>query len=362
MKLNLAQKGIILVSVPLVFELIFIGALAFLLMQAEEESSRAFHAANIGDRSNILIRDIFELTSMTRGEFSQALSSDWYKSTIAKIRTDLQELQLATKDNFHQSEIVQESVDAGEEALLLLERIRTAFESGDTVLAFTRLNALKGELESCVKRMVSRDLIAMAQEEKQTAEKCHAQQLISRAQIKGLIIIGIIFNVIITILIAMLFSKKITSKLNNLVENNFRLANGFPLNPTLVGEDEIAILDQTFHEMADSLAEAKQKERSMIDHSIDVICTLDRGGRITAINPACERTFGYTVDSVIQMNIRSILLEDDIKAFNKFLPTVIEEKTESKFECRVKSRKGGIVDVLWSVHWVESEQSFLCWA
>ena len=70
-----------------------------------------------------------------------------------------------------------------------------------------------------------------------------------------------------------------------------------PLNPPIGGTDEIANLDATFHEMATSLAEAKQKEKSMIEHSIDAICSLDANGKVTAANPACGRILGYPNDA-----------------------------------------------------------------
>ncbi len=360
LKFTLTQKGIILVSIPLVFELLFVGTLSFLLAQAEDESYKAFHASRVGDCSNVLIRDIFELTSMTRNDVSQALSSDWYKKTVSTIRSDLDALQAAAKDDPTQERIVQESVDAGEEALLLLNQLHKTLESGDSLLAIDKLRQLKDELRSCAKRMISRDLIEMALREKQKAEKSHSKQLGFRNQIKPLLVIGIILNIIIAIFVVLTFSKKIVKRLNTLIDNNFRLANGLPLNPSIAGSDEIAELDATFHDLANSLSKAKQKEKSMIEHSADVICSLDIDGKLTTANPACKRILGYSEEMILGMNIRSILVDEDIETFNESLSSAMTGTTETQFESRVRQKNGDPIDVLWSIHWVEPEKSFFC--
>lgn len=360
MKFTLTQKAIILVSIPLVFEFVFVGTLAFFLTQAEEESHRAFHAATIGDCSNVLIRDLFELTSMTRGDVSQALSSDWYKKTVKTIRTDLNNLKTAAVGNPAQEQIVQDSVEAGEEALILLEEVRKIIDAGSILSNMDRLTSLRDQLRSCVKRIVSRDLLEMSQREKLTAQQSRSKQLGFRTQIESLLLVGVIVNVIITLLVVLVFSKKIIGRLNTVIDNNFRLASGMPLNPPVGGSDEIANLDATFHELATSLAQAKQKEKSMIEYSADVICSLDADGKLTMANPACKRILGYSEDVILGMNLRSILAEQDIESFNKCLASVRSGEAEIQFESQVTQNDGGKVDVLWSIHWVESEKSFFC--
>ncbi len=360
MKFTLTQKGIVLVSIPLVFELLFVSALSLLLIQAEGESSKAFHASRIGDCSNVLIRDLFELVSITRGDISQTLSSDWYKSTIATIKADLNELQIAAKGNSTQEHVVEESVEAGEEALFLLEQVRKASESGNPLLVMVKFNKLKEELQSCVKRMISRDLIEMAQSEKLVAEKSHEKQLGFRNQIKSLLIAGLILNVFITVFVALIFSKKVIARLNIIVDNNFRLASGLPLNDPVKGSDEIANLDTTFHELTASLAKVKQREKSMIEHSADAICSLNADGNVASANPACNYVLGYSEDALIGMNVRSIVVEEDVEAFSQSLSSAMSDNSEITIESRIRKQSGEIIDVLWSIHWVNSENSFFC--
>jgi PAS domain S-box-containing protein len=360
LKFTLTQKGIILVAIPLLFEVAFLGALAFLLAQAEQESNLVFKSANIGNCSNKLLKDIFELSAIPHSEIVELLTSNGYKNKIETIRTDLNELSTAVKDNPQQEQIIKKSVAAGEEAFILVEQLQSTFASGNTLAAIDQLKQLRGELRACIQQMISTDLIAMAQSEKLKAEEYHKKQLTSRAQIQALLIFGLILNAVVTFIVAFLITKKIVGKLETLVDNNFRLVSGLPLNPLIGGNDEISNLDSTFHEMANALAEAKQKEQSMIEHSVDFICSLDGNGKLTAANPACNDILGYTQDAIIGMNLKSILADEDVESFNKVLDSAIAGNTETKFESGIKQQDSDIIDVSWSIHWVDSEQSFFC--
>ncbi len=360
MKFTLTPKGIILVAIPLLFEFVFLGALAFLLAQAEQESNLVFKSANIGNCSNKLLRDIFELSAIPHSEVVELFTSNGYQSKIETIRSDLNKLSLAVKDNPEQALIIKKSIAAGEEAFLLIEQLQKTFASGNTLGAIDQLKQLRGELRSCIQQMISIDLIEMAQIEKAKAEEYHKKQLISRKEIQSLLIFGLILNAVITLIVAFLITKNIVGRLATLIDNNFRLVSGLPLNPIIGGSDEIANLDETFHEMAISLAELKRKEKSMIEHSIDLICSLDASGRVTAANPACKLILGYNQDAIVGMNLRSILADPDIDSFNQSLSSAAAGKTETQFESRIKQKDGGMIDTLWSIHWVESEKSFFC--
>lgn len=259
MKFTLTPKGIILVAIPLLFEFVFLGALAFLLAQAEQESNLVFKSANIGNCSNKLLRDIFELSAIPHSEVVELFTSNGYQSKIETIRSDLNKLSLAVKDNPEQALIIKKSIAAGEEAFLLIEQLQKTFASGNTLGAIDQLKQLRGELRSCIQQMISIDLIEMAQIEKAKAEEYHKKQLISRKEIQSLLIFGLILNAVITLIVAFLITKNIVGRLATLIDNNFRLVSGLPLNPIIGGSDEIANLDETFHEMAISLAELKRK-------------------------------------------------------------------------------------------------------
>jgi len=56
LNLKIAHKGMILIAVPLILELVFIAILSILLRQAEVEVQRQLHARAIMDKAGVLAR------------------------------------------------------------------------------------------------------------------------------------------------------------------------------------------------------------------------------------------------------------------------------------------------------------------
>lgn len=67
-------------------------------------------------------------------------------------------------------------------------------------------------------------------------------------------------------------------------------------------EDE---LRRRMHEAA----EAEERIRSVVDHALDGIITIDAEGLIQTFNPAAERLFGYSASQVIGQNVKLLMPE-----------------------------------------------------
>ena len=61
LNLTLRRKGLLLISVLLLFELAFVGTLVVLLNQAEEESRREEHAKHIREKTEIMAQSVAQL-------------------------------------------------------------------------------------------------------------------------------------------------------------------------------------------------------------------------------------------------------------------------------------------------------------
>lgn len=360
MKVNLTQQCAILVAIPLVFELLFVATLAFFIVQAEQEAEAAFHSAQISNGTNKLVHDMFEMASLTRAELIKSLSSEGCNKAIAKIRTDLDELRYAVKDNHKEESIVENCSDAGEEAYVLINQLRQKLEFGGSLELMDDLSPLRSKLRSCITRMVSKDLLEMGETENQNALKSHAIQLHFRKEIKWLLLAGIVFNVVLTLVVAAIFSKSIVGRLKIMLDNTYRLASSMPLNNFVGGRDEISELDRTFHHLQLALVESKQREQALIDHSLDVICSIDEQNRFRAVNQACQTMFGLCEKDLLGRSLRDVIINEDWEIFSKTLCAVIDDNTNAEFDTRIKRKDGKIIDVLWTVHWVQSEKLVFC--
>src|SRR5579883_432726 len=88
-KLTLTQKGLLFVLAPLAVQLGFLATLAQLNAQTEQELKRAFHSGQISDATNKLVHDMFEMVSLSPGEFAKTLYSEGNENAISKAKSDL---------------------------------------------------------------------------------------------------------------------------------------------------------------------------------------------------------------------------------------------------------------------------------
>src|SRR5687767_3678404 len=54
---------------------------------------------------------------------------------------------------------------------------------------------------------------------------------------------------------------------------------------------------------------AEERMRSVVNHVIDGIITIDEAGTVTTFNPAAERVFGYAAVEVIGQNVKMLMPE-----------------------------------------------------
>ena len=67
------------------------------------------------------------------------------------------------------------------------------------------------------------------------------------------------------------------------------------------------------------LEEAEERVRSVVDHVIDAIVTIDERGSVRSINPAGERLFGYPAAEVVGRNVKVLMPEPFCGEHDKYL-------------------------------------------
>ena len=68
-----------------------------------------------------------------------------------------------------------------------------------------------------------------------------------------------------------------------------------------------------------ALVNREEEIRSVVDHMVDCVITIDRYGLIRSANSAVERVFGYGVDEVIGKNVSILMPEPDHSAHDGYL-------------------------------------------
>lgn len=355
--LTLAQKGLVLVGVPLLFELAFVGMLTAMLYHAEQEANRLANSKAIITKTNSLSKLVVEAGAALAGYSVNHDPSyqDHYELATEQIPQEMTELMVLAKDTPRQSNSLNQIQATLTNGLYLIRRIKTELDKNqktDNSQMFAELQKLTDSLQ--------KELNRFALEERKIEKSSPQVEQRSRTMINTMLWAGTALNVLLSLLMAHLFYTGITGRLMVLIDNAIKLAKSETLNPPIAGTDEVAYLDKVFHEMATALAEATRKERSVIEHALDVICSIDDNGKFMAVSPASVKVWGYQPEELIGRRFTELILTEDIESTLDCTRRIMIEHLLLPFENRVMRKDGTLVDILWSAYWSSAEQSMFC--
>lgn len=157
------------------------------------------------------------------------------------------------------------------------------------------------------------------------------------------------------------FSTSFINRIMHLRENSLRLSRGAELLPSLKGSDEIAELDRVFHRVATIFSESFEREKAMFDSAADLICCLNGEGEIVRVNSTFQEALGYRAEETLNSKVSEYIAPVDRQKFLEFLDSLKNDKGKSReLEVQIVSRNGVIFDYSWSVRWESSRRSYYC--
>ena len=111
------------------------------------------------------------------------------------------------------------------------------------------------------------------------------------------------------------------------------------------------------------LQESEQSQRrallamqAILDHSMDIIATLDREGTIVQVSRSATRLLTFDESHLLGRRLTALIHPDDLDSATAKLAAISAGEAPSvEFECRVIRFDGTFLPVLWSAAWVETE-------
>jgi PAS domain S-box-containing protein len=127
--------------------------------------------------------------------------------------------------------------------------------------------------------------------------------------------------------------------------------------------DELGQLAGELNKMAESLAEQqtllRRRAEQFFNLSLDLLCTINPSGRLLDLNPAWERTLGYSREELHGQQLINLIHPDDISLTTSALQRVTGNRA-GRFESRVRHKDGQYRWLAWVV--VLSSQDQLLYA
>jgi PAS domain S-box-containing protein len=364
MRLNLRtfHKGLILIGLPLIINVLLVAVLFLLVIQADNERLEEYRQKKIYECSArlgyLLYDSVYTLNNVFLSkDIAQygRIKDELFK--FVKTRTELMTLvdrdpvtstrfrKMLTTDNplYGYFGILQDLAHHRLNLRTFSQTVEHAKE--DALVASGRMSETFGVL--------------IAESESYLINSPKKQAVIRKMQLASLLG-GVLLNIAAAFFLVKFFMTDIVLRLNVMKENSERLANGESLQPELTGFDEIAELDRVFHRVADELSLAAQRERASFDKANDVICVLDPNGRFTRINAACERLWGHLPERLIGESLLELVADEDKDLTGKSMQATQTSSPATTFECKMIRNNGQPLSTLWSTYWSATDGALFC--
>ncbi|MGD2070962.1 MAG: PAS domain S-box protein [Gemmatimonadota bacterium] len=122
---------------------------------------------------------------------------------------------------------------------------------------------------------------------------------------------------------------------------------------TIATHDEVGLLARTFNEMAGELEERMTELReyhAFFELSRDLLCIAGTDGYFKKVNPAFERTVGWSEEELLSRPITSFVHPEDVDVTGREIEQLAEGIPSISFENRWRHAEGGYRHLRWTCH------------
>jgi PAS domain S-box-containing protein len=348
---TLVQKFLLLVWVPTVFELVFLGLLAIMFYHGNESLMKVERFRTLERIHHRLYQDVVTLVSQGAAAKPELTADS--KRMIAELRRLLKDRQ--------QQIFGLDVIESGIERIIALRQ--------DAIRSRNQSDSQRSQLdEQLIGQIFERVIIyiryGFPDVGQQTVLKVKQQMMGKEVEtakrLEQFMLLGVLFNFMLSLLLAAYFNRAASMRLAVITENILRFSRHEPLQPELSGADEIARLDGFFHEMAQVVDATARRERATIESATDVICTLDGEARFVFVNPVAKEVWGHSPEELVGNSVSVIIKSEDCTDFLASIKQLIDSRESRAIECRVRRADGTFIDMAWSAQWSQTERLVFC--
>ncbi|CAN5279961.1 hypothetical protein BH10CYA1_BH10CYA1_46010 [soil metagenome] len=313
MKLTLLHKGLILVCIPLCFEILVFSYLINVQNQVELEAQKINRNKKINDKVNLIFSDIFSVVNLVRPTSSDALATSFIPkrvfASVADLSKRFDELEVLAQDEPEMLHNIREGKAEINLTFEVLKKMKSQLLKDDPSDISQTLHDSTLNAELHLQRLMNVGIFDWATKN-QTERELLRKDLWE--QIRIILECGLALSLLFGIAGSFLLSKQLMRRASHLTENAVLMGQGKPLLPVLVGTDELAQLDRNFHQAASLLEAAKrmrQEVTAMITHDLrmplqTVLGFLEKlgPGRFGELNALGRRFLPITLNSCNHMS------------------------------------------------------------
>lgn len=359
--LNTTQKGLILIAVPIFFEIVFVLILGLGLnnvskdldgLEHENDALRTLHQYEfaISDAADWL------LLHHTRDDAKQLKNIDFLKHWLmtdgqASVNTigSYPELRAISLNMREVCFSVYDCLDKMEKVIL-----DPSIAWGQRVQHYPKAKLLQMAMRASD---FSREIVQI---ETKQGRRGPSEIEATRHYLLLTVIIGVLINALLSLVIAQIFGSNMRRRLSGIVENATRVARGETLPVPIPERDEIAAAQRVLYQSSLVLEDMHRKENAVVNNAADVICSLDENLRFHAVSQASSKMWGHSEDELLGRSVLTMLHRDSVNPARAAFTKATHNSAGSNLECTMLCSTGRHMVAAWRIKWSPEDRIYYC--
>ena len=354
LRLKVAQKGMILVLIPAVFELIFVLALAVLLYG---ESVRYF---GVQSSKDLLLRShrFYGLTASAiqiMETASEAMPNDQKALVLEDLKAKMvkHNQKWDQEKNLSDPELAELDKEATRIKGVWLDGLDKAIQAHKGEDAGLRaVEQLIGGQGMMLFMEDTREVNkAFTRFENRLAEEEPKQEKAFKQNLNLIVWSGVFINTVGSIVLIMFFTSYLTARLREIYSKAQLIAASKPLPEPSSSEDELGELDRVITDAGRTLEEARRRELAIFEGSSHVMCSLDNKLRFQTVSGTARDHWKLTADELLGRTLLSLSPGGDVEETRVAFESLAKTSKEGRIETVMRRGDGSIRTMLWHVRW-----------
>ncbi len=360
---SLKNRGVILVTIPIVFQIIFVFMVGKLLLdvQLELEGSEKIRQLHL-DMNQFQWQSMGELFVFGSGS-SRSVAD--------------QKLQVATQRNrltkFFDEKIIGVSKDYISPEQVAVVRARTEdlltvfnWSAEKLAVSMIPLSDMRSNRDEVYRRifkvlppfLIEMDKLTDANDAavKHSIDKSHKiTDLVFKT-----VVLSVLISLAVGVCLGYFFIISIKRPVMHIADNSKRLSKGEPLLPTLTGGAEFDSIDLLLHEISAAVKSAQKEEQALIENAADVVCFLDVDGIILDINASAERILGLRKNELVGVKLNELVVAEESLLADEHIRKAILSTEVYTFKLKLRRGQDSVIETIWSCFLAPTQERLFC--
>jgi PAS domain S-box-containing protein len=342
-KLSIEERGFLLVLFPLACQIVFVVFLTAQLWSIQSNIVKQSRSCELITKTISLISSSINLGYISHqpqyffpSAHSRLATVTGDKRMFAVINDKLDQISSREEQDEVQRNKISYLVKAGQETLQRLNELRDNQQRGWKYWKHVHEGYEIALIYACNRLLDAADSVVQYEEAKrQGSEEATNTQF----QTLNMFFAGAIgLTIVAAFVMAAFYIRDILIPLKHLGANCLRISRQEELSPVLPDGSEFSNIDAILHGIRAATIEEQEREKSMVENTNDLICSLSRDGKFLRANASTMQFFKEAPQTIVGKSFLDFVEPEERNAAEASFKSAISDEESTSFELLVKGQ------------------------